>query len=198
MRFNDHSKIRGSHAFLSASKYHWVNYTEEKLVTTFKNTEAAARGTKLHEYAMMAINLNIRQARTQNALNMYINDAIGFGMTTEQTLFYSMNAYGTADTIHFREASRGQRGKLRIHDYKSGVSRVSMTQLYIYAAFFCLEYNVVPTSIDFEFRIYQNSNVLVEVGDLESPEVAETVAMIMDKVVEFDKMINSMREGALL
>ena len=29
MNFNKHSQIEGQHAFLSASKYHWINYSEE-------------------------------------------------------------------------------------------------------------------------------------------------------------------------
>ena len=31
MKWNDHSRISGLHAFLGASKYHWINYNEEKL-----------------------------------------------------------------------------------------------------------------------------------------------------------------------
>ena len=30
MNFNRHSNIEGKHAFLGASKYHWINYDEEK------------------------------------------------------------------------------------------------------------------------------------------------------------------------
>ena len=33
MRFADHSDLKGLHAFLSASKYSWVNYDPEKLDT---------------------------------------------------------------------------------------------------------------------------------------------------------------------
>ena len=28
--FNDHSRLAGQHAFLGASKYHWINYDEKK------------------------------------------------------------------------------------------------------------------------------------------------------------------------
>ena len=31
MNFNDHWNLEGQHAFLSASKYHWINYDDEKL-----------------------------------------------------------------------------------------------------------------------------------------------------------------------
>jgi hypothetical protein len=33
--FNKHSNLAGQHAFLSASKYHWVNYTDQKLDASF-------------------------------------------------------------------------------------------------------------------------------------------------------------------
>ena len=31
MLWNSHLNIKDQHAFLSASKYHWVNYDEDKL-----------------------------------------------------------------------------------------------------------------------------------------------------------------------
>ena len=37
MNFNKHSDLEGCHAFLSASKYHWINYDDEKLVTAYEN-----------------------------------------------------------------------------------------------------------------------------------------------------------------
>ena len=40
MNFKSHSHLEGKHAFLSASKYHWINYDEDKLVATFKNHSA--------------------------------------------------------------------------------------------------------------------------------------------------------------
>ena len=33
MQWNDHSRIEGQHATFSASKYNWLNYTDDKLVT---------------------------------------------------------------------------------------------------------------------------------------------------------------------
>ena len=49
MKFFKHSDLEGLHAFLGASKYHWLNYTPEKLVNTYNNFMAAQRGTELHE-----------------------------------------------------------------------------------------------------------------------------------------------------
>ena len=31
MIFNRHDELEGLHAFLSASNYHWINYSEEKV-----------------------------------------------------------------------------------------------------------------------------------------------------------------------
>ena len=33
MNFVKHSNLEGQHAFLGASTYHWINYTEEKAPT---------------------------------------------------------------------------------------------------------------------------------------------------------------------
>ena len=48
MNFNMHSDLEGQHAFLSASKYHWINYDEEKLTITYSKYLASQRGTRLH------------------------------------------------------------------------------------------------------------------------------------------------------
>ena len=130
MNFNKHLDLVGQHAFLSASKYHWINYDEEKLMNAYSNYRAAQRGTALHDFACQAIRLGI-PLKSRDTLGMYVNDAIGFKMTPEQVLFYSYNCFGTADTISFRKKF------LRIHDYKSGVSPAHMEQLFIYEALFC-------------------------------------------------------------
>ncbi len=65
-------------------------------------------------------------------------------MVTEQTLYFSENCFGTADTISFR------RNKLRIHDLKTGITATSEKQLEVYAALFCLEYGASPFDIEIE------------------------------------------------
>lgn len=182
MRFNSHSELAGRHAFLSASKYHWINYTDDKLDRTYKTALAAQRGTQLHDFAMQAINLGIKLPRTPKTLNDYVNDAIGYRMTPEQILYYSDNAFGTADTIAFRKEF------LRIHDLKTGVNPAHFHQLEIYVALFCLEYGIKPSTIGIELRIYQNDEVLVH-----EPDVTEIVR-IMDKIVTFDNRINSIKQ----
>jgi len=114
MNFNVHSRLEGQHAFLSASKYHWINYDEEKLISTFTKYQAIQRGTDLHELASQLIRLGVKLPKANKTFNLYVNDAIGFKMETEQPLYYSDNCFGTADAISFRK------NILRIHDLKSG------------------------------------------------------------------------------
>ena len=40
MNFNKHSKLEGQHAFLGASKYHWINYDEEKIAESYLRFKA--------------------------------------------------------------------------------------------------------------------------------------------------------------
>lgn len=113
---------------------------------------------------------------------MYINDAIGFDMNPEQVLFFSEFAYGTADAISFKD------NFLRIHDLKTGKGPTKMEQLYIYAALFCLEYNIKPGQIEIETRIYQSNDVRIDNPD------ATTIAPIMSKIKTFDKIIRKMEQ----
>ena len=99
MIFNKHYSLSGKHAFLSASKYHWVNYDLDKLVSVYTRNLAIKKGTQLHGFAQLCIELGEKLPRSRKALNQYVNDAIGFRMIPEQILFYSLNAFGTADAI---------------------------------------------------------------------------------------------------
>ena len=47
MNFAKHSNLEGQHAFLSASGYHWINYSEEKIADAYAKYRAAQRGTLL-------------------------------------------------------------------------------------------------------------------------------------------------------
>lgn len=184
MIFNTHSQLVGRHAFLSASKYAWTNYDDEKLERVFLASLAAQRGTELHAFAHHAIRLGIRLPDTPKTLNLYVNDAIGYRMTTEQILYYSDNCFGTADTIAFR------RNTLRISDLKTGVTRTSERQLEVYAALFCLEYRMKPFEITIELRIYQNDEV--QVFDVDP----DLITHIMDKIIMFDRRIEALRMEA--
>lgn len=184
MRFADHKKLVGEHAFLSASKYSWLNYDEEKLISAFKSAQAAALGTRLHALAAEHIRLGMRMPRNSATFNAYVNDAIGFKMMPEQVLYYSINCFGTADAISFDEKRR----VLRVHDLKTGTSRASMAQLKVYTALFCLEYQERPLDMRIELRIYQNDEVVVEEAD------GQEILEIMDRIVYFDKLIEDAKE----
>lgn len=134
MVFEKHSELLEQHAFLSPSQFHWINYSADKLEQRYLNSKAAEQGTRLHQFAHEAIELNRIQPRNKDSLNMFVNDAIGFKMNSEQPLFYSYFCFGTADAISFRKNT------LRIHDLKTGETQAHFEQLRIYAALFCLEY----------------------------------------------------------
>ena len=177
MNFNDHSDLEGLHAFLGGSNYHWINYDEDKLYSSYTNYLAAQKGTILHEFAKECILLGQRLEDVPKTLNMYVNDAIGFKMKPEQMLFYSQYCFGCADTISFKHNC------LRIHDLKTGKGPTHMEQLEIYAAIFCLEYDIDVNDIEIELRIYQNNKVRIH-----TPEITELVPII-DKIVTSDKLI---------
>lgn len=182
MIFNSHSELSGKHAFLSPSSYHWLNYDEQKLEARYISMSAARRGTDLHKFAHEAIRLGVKLARGNLALSTYVNDGIGYKMNCEQPLFYSDNCFGHADTISFR------RNKLRIHDLKTGINATSFNQLKVYAAIFCLEYGVSPFDIEIELRIYQREDMRVEEC------IPEAILTIMDKIIEFDRQIDLIKE----
>ena len=181
MIFNNHSNLEGMHAFLGASKYHWINYDQDKVKEAYSKFQAAQRGTELHEFAATCIKLGQKLPRSKRTLNMYVNDAIGFKMTPEQVLYFSDNCFGTADTIAFRDNT------LRVHDYKSGVVPAHMEQLYIYDALFCLEYKIDPSTIFIENRIYQSDDILI------ANPTQEDIRPIMEKIKSFDKLINKLK-----
>lgn len=177
MRFNDHGRLTGKHAFLSASSYHWINYDNDKLIARLKSSQAAKRGSEEHAFAAEAIRLGHRLAGNKT-ITKYVNDAIGYKMKPEQVLYVSDNCFGTADAIVFRD------GKLRVHDLKTGDTPASEHQLEVYAAMFCLEYNFKPFEIEMELRIYQGNERLAWMAD---PEI---ILHIMDKIKAFDRIID--------
>lgn len=182
MHFKHHSNLTGQHAFLSPSSYHWVNYTPDKLEYRFGTSQAAILGVEQHRYAAEQIARGIFEEDEDTTLGMFINDSIRFRMWPEVVLYYSDNCFGTADAIVFRY------NKLRISDLKTGVSKASEKQLEVYAAIFCLEYDIDPYSIrSIELRIYQDNEVRLFDAD------PKYIWYIMDKIVEFDEQLNQLR-----
>lgn len=210
MRWNDHSREvpKGAHAFLSPSQYQWTEYDEEKLFNRMKNYYSQAIGTSLHALAedLIKKHLKLRKNDTNLVLlhllddkipryaididaifenfRTYVNDSIGFGMSPEVNLFYSKFCFGTADAIRFED------NRLMIFDLKTGQYPASLRQLEVYAALFCLEYDVKPGDIDIELRVYQNNDILCGLP------AAEDILPIMDTIIRFDKLINKVKEEA--
>ena len=180
MNFEKHSNLEGLHAPFSASQSSWLRYDDDKAIEVYLNKQASVVGTKLHEWAKNTIDLGIKQPRSKKTLYAYVNDAIGFKMSTEVVLYYSNRFFGTADAISFRN------GMLRIHDLKTGKSgkiEDHIEQLEVYAALFCLEYKVKPGDINIELRVYKNDEVLYH-----NP-TAEDILPIMDKIIHLNKLL---------
>lgn len=179
MQFYKHNNLQGIHAPFSASQSSWLRYDDEKATQVYLKKQAAKMGTRLHAWAKETIDLGIKQPRSNKTIYKYINDAIGYRMSTEVVLYYSDYFFGTADAISFSDDEK----LLRIHDLKTGEHPASIEQLMVYAALFCLEYHVRPGEIDMELRIYQNDEI-----DAYRPQ-ADEIAPIMDKIVHFNKML---------
>lgn len=182
MNFVRHSNLNGLHAPFSPSQSSWLRYDDDRAIEIFLNKKAAEMGTRLHAWAKETIDLGIKQPKSKKTLYAYVNDAIGFKMSTEVVLFYSERFFGTADSISFRD------NFLRIHDLKTGKIKADMEQLEIYAALFCLEYKVKPESIGMELRLYQNDDVIYH-----NP-TPEDIHAIMDKIVHLDQVIQTLEE----
>lgn len=186
MNFNKHFDLVGQHAFLGASKYHWINYDEEKVANSYFSFLAIQKGTELHDLARRLIENGIKLPKSSKTLNMYVNDAIGYHMVPEQVLRYSDNCFGTTDAISSLDSIIKTK-VLRIHDYKSGTMPAHREQLEIYTALFCLEYRMKPSDLDIQLRIYQSDAI-----DAWTPDVDDILA-ITEKIIAFDKIIDRIK-----
>ncbi len=189
MRWFPHTNFEGMHSeHLSASKYHWLNYDDDKFDRMYVTRQAAKLGTRKHAFAAEAIELRQPLRNDGTTMSLYVNHAIGYRMKAEQPLVHSVNAFGTPDAICFREQQRKKsRMLLRIHDLKTGQELTSFKQLECYAALFCLEYNENPFDIDIELRIYQNDDFRVYIPD------AGDIKSIMEKYKERDKRVDMLK-----
>lgn len=186
MIFNNHYKLEGLHAPFPASKASWLRYDDEKAKEAYEKRKAAELGTRLHSWAKETIDLGIKQPRSNKTLYAYVNDAIGFKMSTEVVLFYTERFFGTADAISFRKDPKTGRNRLRIHDLKTGVvgkPDAHFEQLKVYAALFCLEYSFKPSDIDISLGVYKKDEVVFCEPD------PEEIKYIMNKIIHLDKLL---------
>ena len=211
MQWNDHKQLEGKHAFLGASNFHWVNWNdqifENRYYSQFSTTIGTAihalahdcilNRTKLNKHDRHLIEITLYHAYIPKdaydpddiLINLipFVNDAIGYHMSSEILLYYNNYCFGTCDAISFSEKER----ILRIHDLKTGTTTAHMEQLLIYAALFCLEYHKNPHQFKTELRIYQNFNIVVEEPD------ANDIETFMNLIQERSRTIMSYleREG---
>lgn len=113
----------------------------------------------------------------------YVNDAIGYKMYPEVILKFTDDFFGTADALIFSD------DLLRIHDLKTGSGPVHIEQLFGYAALYCIEYHVDPLKIDYEFRIYQNNDILTATPD------GGMVKPFVDRYLAFDNELRAFEGG---
>ena len=185
MKFIQHRNLEGLHAPFSASQSAWLRYDDDKVIETYNNRKAAEMGSRLHAWAKQTIDLGLKQPKTDRTLYAYVNDAIGFRMSTEVVLYYSERFFGTADAISFN------RNTLRIHDLKTGkVGKIEshFEQLRVYAALFCLEYKVKPSDIKIELRVYKTDEVAID------KPTTEDIVPIMDKIIHLNKLLEKLDE----
>lgn len=210
MIWNDHKEFEGKHAFLGASQFRWINWDFQTLEERYYGQFAQLIGTTLHELAQDCINHRIKLNKSDKhlidlylskvyvpkaaydsdaiLLNLipFVNDAIGFHMSSEVVLYYSYYCFGTCDAICVNEKEK----IIRIHDYKSGETPAHMEQLLIYAALYYLEYRKNPNEYKTILRIYQNFETVEYI-----PEPME-IEKFMKLIRDYDNHIQIMK-GAI-
>lgn len=212
MNFRRHSELEGKHAILSASSWRWINDDIESLTKRICSQYLSTIGTILHDVARKHIKHRIKlnkydkknvmlelveqgvpayvidtinfDSMYENLMN-YVNDCVAFKMTPEVVLRFSNNFFGTSDAIKYSDETRF----LRIHDYKSGTTPAHIEQTLIYAALFCLEYGVKPSSLSgCECRIYQVPEPIIY------EPTPEEIQQIIERIITFDNFMNKMWE----
>lgn len=178
MKWNDHSRLRDKHSFLSPSQSRWLRYSPEKLIQVWKSDQKKKEGTELHKLASDMINKGISAAHKKQTFYMFVNDCIKEHMSSEVVLYYSDNAFGTADAIKVENNS------LFIYDLKTGTTEAHFDQLDVYAALYCLEYGEDPRNLQsINERLYQNNEVKTRIVD------PNEIFDIMGIIVDFDRLI---------
>lgn len=222
LKYNDHSDITkfNKHALLSASQSSWVNKDDDQVLMQWARGYSQALGTAMHEMAYFHIKhlfkvskaskkeillqllsrYNIPEAAIEIGFDfdllfenwmIYVNDAIGFRLEPEVPLKYSDIAFGTADAVLPLD-SIIKNNIIRIHDYKSGTSPVHASQLLVYDAFLCLEYDLRPGDFKHILCFYQvkkdEDGIFIPTVSTYEPTVDE-LSHIMDDIKHKSELI---------
>ena len=187
-KYNDHRKLEGKHAYLGCSQSSWENRDDDQLVKMYYTKYATEIGTAIHSFAQDCINQRIKLRKNDSRMidyflqvvypkltgsyipkgaydskllcetvALFVNDAIGSNMDSEVILAYDeVYSFGTSDAFCCDDKEK----VIRVHDLKTGLHPVKMTQLLLYAAQYCLEYHKNPKEYSFELRIYQGGEII--------------------------------------
>lgn len=212
--WNDHSDIKkyDKHAILSASKSSWIDKDDDQVLITWARGYSQVLGTAMHELAEYHIRYRYKVNKSlQNEIRLqlisryhipeaaidigfewellyenwmvYVNDGISYRLDPEVPLKYSEIAFGTADTVTPLNTI-AKTNKIRIHDYKSGISPVHISQLLTYDALLCLEYDLRPGDYEHTLCFYQlkknDDDILVPTITTYNPTIDE-IAHVMDE-----------------
>ena len=73
-----------------------------------------------------------------------------------------------------------------------------MDQLYIYAAYFCLEYNIKPGDIEIETRLYHANDIIIDNPTAEDIlPVMDNAGKSLDELFEWHSLSSGMRTWLL-
>lgn len=212
-KYNDHRKLEGKHAYIGCSQYSWQTRSDDQLVKMYYSRFATEIGTAIHQLASDCIKRKIKISKTDihmveyylqviwfqqtgvripvaaydsttltETLSLFVSDAIDYHMDSEVILAYDETyAFGTSDAFLCDEYTK----TIIVHDLKTGMHPVKMTQLVLYAAEYCLEYDKNPKDYKFEMRIYQGGDIIEYMPS--SSEVEEH----MKKIVHAVKVLNN-------
>ena len=130
MQWHNHSRLEGQHSFLSPSKKSWLNYDSESMFNYYISSWATTIGTTIHAFAESRIKRRKKLTKScRDSLDQYmydagipeqlidvdlyfenlmafVNDCIGYRMSSEVLLYLSDDCFGTADAINYDEKSK--------------------------------------------------------------------------------------------
>jgi len=181
-----------SHRAALGTEIHEWSSAQIKLSNKVSNIKEIEKGVKTHifekytgtgaDYGKMLLeNMDYLPHEIYPTVKLFVNDSIGYRMSSEQKIEYSDLCWGTSDAITCVD------NKLFIFDLKTGSRPAKETQLLVYAALFCLQEHTKPNELEIETRIYQNGDALI------TNPPSDVIYDIMSKIVHLDSVIGKFR-----